>query len=416
MFRIVNPFMKRSHTITYPVLLAHGVACDAGQWLLNSDDGHLAPNRNEAAADKKNDKRPKQKMTNNLGFLLANEGYDVWLLNFRGSKYSRAHKKLNPKDGQFWDFSNDEIYQYDLPACLDFVINKTGQPKIGYVGHSLGSVAMFALLSSQPDYNDKIKPFIAMSPAVHISRLLQELTIPFVKIRIPVPRFVVTPILRAADMIVQSFGSGELKTLHVWSKTLSYIASGNMFQYHLSRGLMKILSQFYIHSDIESNRLSVYAAQMHFWLSKKQLSHFLQQIIYNEFSKYDYGEEKNKVAYGDVDPPLYDLREITNQTIALIYSKADAVHTPSDVENVVSALKVAVIEDFRVKDPNFSHLDFVFSSKVGTLVNPEILKILRKVKAVPDQLAANGASEAGDMKQVTDCCHVTSEALVAQWV
>lgn len=394
LFRIVNPFMKKNNIKTYPVLLAHGAVCDAGQWLINSDDGHLAPTRQESPNDKKNDKRPKQKMTNNLGFLLANEGYDVWLLNFRGSKYSRAHKKLTAKDGKFWDFSNDEIIQQDLPACLDFVLSKTGHPQIGYIGHSLGSIAMFGLLSHQPDYNSKIKPFIAMSPAVTMSRVFQELVIPVVKVTIPIPRFLVTPVLRAADMILQASGPGELRIFHLTSKVISYVASGNMFQYHLSRGLQRLLSLFYVHSDLDPNRLSVFASQMHFWMSKKQLSHFMQQIIYNEFSRYDYGEEKNKIAYGDADPPLYDLREVTNQTIAMIYSKTDAVHSPGDVENVISHLKVPVIGDFRVKDPNFSHLDFVFCSKLGILVNPEILKILRKVKAVPDHVAANGTTSA----------------------
>ncbi len=29
--------------------------------------------------------------------VMANEGFDVWLGNSRGNKYSRAHKSLNPE-------------------------------------------------------------------------------------------------------------------------------------------------------------------------------------------------------------------------------------------------------------------------------------------------------------------------------
>ena len=62
---------------------------------------------------------------NSSGYILADEGYDVWLGNFRGNVYSRNHEKathtMNPEKVPFWNFSFDEMGRYDLPAMIKWV-------------------------------------------------------------------------------------------------------------------------------------------------------------------------------------------------------------------------------------------------------------------------------------------------------
>jgi len=59
-----------------------------------------------------------------LGFILADNGYDVWINNTRGNRYSRNHVTLDPDHDkkQFWDYSFEEMAKYDQPALFEFVL------------------------------------------------------------------------------------------------------------------------------------------------------------------------------------------------------------------------------------------------------------------------------------------------------
>ncbi|NXS14256.1 LIPM Lipase, partial [Neodrepanis coruscans] len=103
---------------------------------------------------------------NSLGFILADSGYDVWLGNSRGTSWSHRHQHLSADQAEFWDFSFHEMAMYDLPAMVDFVLQKTGQKQLHYVGHSQGSTIAFIAFSAMPELAQKIKMFFALAPVV----------------------------------------------------------------------------------------------------------------------------------------------------------------------------------------------------------------------------------------------------------
>ena len=61
--------------------------------------------------------------------------------------------------------------KYDLPAMVNFILNKTGQPMLYYAGHSQGSLMAFAELSRNQDLAKKIKAVFALGPVAYLGNM-----------------------------------------------------------------------------------------------------------------------------------------------------------------------------------------------------------------------------------------------------
>jgi len=103
--------------------------------------------------------------------ILANQGYDVWLGNSRGNRYSKNHTTLSLKSTAYWNFSFQEMGKYDIPAAFTYIAKITGQ-KINYIGHSQGTTQMFVALSrNDKAVEDNLKSYIALGPATFVGNV-----------------------------------------------------------------------------------------------------------------------------------------------------------------------------------------------------------------------------------------------------
>lgn len=89
------PRVNNNNSIRPVVLLYHGFLMSSEVWICNVDEHR------------------------NLPFILAERGYDVWLGNARGNKYSQNHLWRNPRHQSFWEFSMNEYAMRDLPDVVD---------------------------------------------------------------------------------------------------------------------------------------------------------------------------------------------------------------------------------------------------------------------------------------------------------
>lgn len=101
-----------------PIILQHGFLDSATCWLMNEKDS--------------------------IAFRLVDAGFDVWLNNSRGNRYSIEHQyldieypEIDKKDEasfpsidrqrqQYFDYSFHEMATFDLPALFSLVIKITG--------------------------------------------------------------------------------------------------------------------------------------------------------------------------------------------------------------------------------------------------------------------------------------------------
>uniref|UniRef100_A0A1I7XLU9 AB hydrolase-1 domain-containing protein n=1 Tax=Heterorhabditis bacteriophora TaxID=37862 RepID=A0A1I7XLU9_HETBA len=78
---------------------------------------------------------------------------------------------MDSNDPNFWNFSWEEMARFDLDAMIDLVLNKTCQENLYYIGHSQGTLTLFAKLSLDKLFSKKIRKFFALAPVARISHV-----------------------------------------------------------------------------------------------------------------------------------------------------------------------------------------------------------------------------------------------------
>ncbi|XP_026482357.1 lipase 3-like [Ctenocephalides felis] len=282
-----------------------------------------------------------------LGLYLSELGYDVWLGNARGNTYSRKHISFSPAQAAFWQFSWNEIGNFDVPAMIDYVLNATGEEKLHLIGHSQGCTDSVVMAADRPEYNSKLKSFQALAPPIFLKHE---------------PNIIFQILARFGhqiEWVTSAIGLNEfLPSLEIIEDVGKVLCQDDDWTQGILCSNIYFLLSGYNPDQLNATLIPEILENLPAGASTKQLLHYAQLIKSGNFEKYDYGWFKNNQIYGQASPPKYDLKKLTAPTY-LYYSDKDKMVAPQDVEYSADQMpNVKVLH--KVADKFWGHGDYLY--------------------------------------------------------
>ncbi|XP_020109283.1 triacylglycerol lipase 2-like [Ananas comosus] len=322
-------------TTKVPVLLQHGVLMDGITWLLSSPD-------------------------KSLGYILADSGYDVWIANSRGTKYSLRHMFLSPSNSAYWEWSWDQLVAYDLPAVVEYVYNQTRNQKIHYIGHSLGTLMALASFCEHR-LLDMIRSAALLCPIAFLDQITSSIA------RASANAFVgeVSYWLGLHEFNIIGRSGDEL-LLQVCNQP--GVNCYDLITSFTGRNCCLNSSSVRVFLDHEPQPTAM-----------KNMIHMAQMIRRGTIAKYDYDSyEENMKHYGQAHPPAYNMSNIPNNfPLFLSYGGRDALSDSNDVRHLLKMLKCHHKTKLKVRFlQNYAHGDFVMAVNAKQLVYDPLISFL----------------------------------------
>jgi len=315
--------------------------------------------------------------------LLVSKGYDVWLGNTRGNKYSNKHINYNQYDRNYWNFCLDDYANYDVPAMILYIRNLiSSNDKISIIGFSQGSAEVFASLSIHPSLNQYINIFIALAPPIKpiglnnniLSKLIHKYPNIINLILGYKSCFPYMPIIKKilGYKIYVETCTNAMKYLFGWNclrinENRRHILFKTIFSY----SSVKCIKHWF--QMIKSEELNIYQDTIENDIYNKNLEYNNNDIILNEKDNIKIIKkisQYKKSLYKKMD---YNMNNIECK-VAVIAGDADRLIDPYIVKKKIKNCQITYI----IK--NYEHLDLLWADDANIQVFPKIIKLLEKEK------------------------------------
>lgn len=286
----------------------------------------------------------------NIPLVLSDLGYDVWLGNNRGNKYSKKHLSYKLSSFEFWDFSMDEFALYDIPNTIEYILAFVNKPKLTYIGFSQGTAQGFAALSINRQLNRLIDGFIALSPAMTPKGLHHP---------------VVDTLMKTSPILMYLFFGRRalLNSTPFWQSIIYPPLFIKVIDY-----CNILLFNWYGHNILTEQKLLSYQ-HLYSATSVKTVVHWFQIIRNKCFQMFDDSYTKNSES-SDFHATSYPTRNISTP-ILLIYGKSDSL---VDLKDMVNQLNPSLVQSVGID--HYEHLEVLWGKAVESKVITEIIRFM----------------------------------------
>ncbi|AGO13347.1 AaceriAFR206Cp [[Ashbya] aceris (nom. inval.)] len=287
-----------------------------------------------------------------LPFVLAAHGYDVWMGNNRGNKYSAKHLHCAPHEDRFWDFSLDEFALFDIPNTVDYLLAASGADTLTCIGFSQGSAQLFAALSIHSGLNRKVSRLVAIAPAMTPPGMHH--------------RFLDSLIKFTPNLTYLLFGRKVLLSSTVlWQRLLPH----RVFDALIDRALLLLFG--WRCANIAPEQKLVSYAKLYSTTSVKSVVHWFQILQAQQFQFF----HPPDCLFHNVTRPYAVAHFPTNTSITvptmLIYGTADSLVGINVLLKNLPGQRLDI-----VAVPGYEHLDLLWGRKVRELVIKPLLALL----------------------------------------
>jgi lysosomal acid lipase/cholesteryl ester hydrolase len=296
---------------------------------------------------------------NSLPYMLADAGFDVWLGNARGNKYSSKHEHLCPSDREYWDFCIDELAQKDLPAAIGYVLEHACVETLSYVGFSQGTALAFASFSLFPELAARINLFVALGACSNLNGFSNRL---------------VDALTRCSpDVVYLVLGKKRLlpSTLF-WQNILPT----SMFNISIDKSCNLLFG--WTMENINPIDKDILYSHLYSYSSCKAVVHWFQIQNSGRLQMYDdhRWESQQRKTYVQ---PGYPMERLSCPT-AIFSGGRDFL---PDTETLLRTIPKPITHHH---EPSYEHLDFLYAQSAPDVIYPKILSMCRTAIYNPAEL------------------------------